>query len=146
MNFQQAIVSGFKKYVQFSGRASRSEFWYWTLFVIIGSGIASLLGAVVNEIMAQMDSMPASLVALAELGQSMVHLGFGIGIILPSMAVTARRLHDINKSGWCWFVCLIPLIGVIVLFVWYCKKGDGGENRFGANPLVNSQVAAGAAI
>lgn len=120
MNFQQAVSSGFQKYAQFSGRASRSEFWYWILFVILAGVIASLLGDVANVVVA-------------------------IGTIVPNLAIAARRLHDIDKSGWWQLIGIIPLLGLIVLIVWYCRKGGEGDNRFGGNPLAGNRTLAGPA-
>jgi len=117
MNFGEAISSGFSQYAGFSGRASRSEYWFWTLFswlVLVG---ATLITAVD-----------------ATFGGVLYMLGF-LGLLLPNIAVMVRRLHDVDKSGWMWLVCLIPLIGTILLLVWFCQAGTNGTNRFGDDPL-----------
>lgn len=93
MTFIDAIKTCFSKYADFSGKASRSEFWWWVLFVFIGSVIFGVI------------SEKLSLV-------------FSLATLLPYIAVTARRLHDIDKSGWMQLVGLIPLVGWIFLLIW----------------------------
>jgi uncharacterized membrane protein YhaH (DUF805 family) len=110
MGFFDAIRICFAKYVDFTGRASRPEFWYFVLFVFIAE--LSLL------------------VAYRPLG-----IAFVIAAILPRLAVAIRRLHDIDRSGWWIFIVVIPVVGWIMLLIWYCKKGDEHANRFGDPPL-----------
>lgn len=98
MNFGQAISSCFAKYATFSGRASRSEFWWFFLFQILLSIVASMLGDVV-----------AGLVSLA--------------MLLPALAVGARRLHDIGKSGW-WQLIMLTVIGLLLLIYWWVQPGS----------------------
>jgi uncharacterized membrane protein YhaH (DUF805 family) len=114
MNFVEAIKSGFNKYVTFSGRAARSEYWYWTLFAII----ADIVAAIINVF-----------VALGFVG-----LVVSLALLLPSIAVAIRRLHDLDRTGW-WLLLAFTGIGAIVLLVWDCMKGTTGSNRFGADPL-----------
>ena len=114
MNFVQAISSGFSKYVQFGGRASRSEYWYWTLFAII----VSILANVVDGI----------------LGLGFVSGIVGLVLLLPGLAVSARRLHDIDRTFW-WVVLTFTVIGVLLLVYWACVRGTVGPNRFGPDPL-----------
>jgi uncharacterized membrane protein YhaH (DUF805 family) len=112
MDFGQAIKSGFRNYVNFSGRAIRSEYWFWTLlFVPIGGRVAGSIDG---------------LTGLHAVGPI-----FGFATLLPSLAVTVRRLHDIDYSGWWILIGLIPLVGAIVLIVWFCSKGTTSYNRFG---------------
>jgi uncharacterized membrane protein YhaH (DUF805 family) len=115
MNFTQAISSGFSNYVDFTGRAVRSEYWYWVLFVVIASIVASIIDAV--------------------LGIRLFNPIFGLAILLPSIAIGVRRLHDIDRSGWWLLLNFIPLIGAIVLIIWFCSRGTEGANRFGPDPL-----------
>jgi uncharacterized membrane protein YhaH (DUF805 family) len=110
MGFFDAIKICFVKYVDFTGRASRPEFWYFVLFVLI----AEL----------------CLLVAYRPLG-----IAFVIACILPRLAVAVRRLHDIDRSGWWIFIAAIPLIGWIALLIWYCQPGHEYANRFGDPPL-----------
>ncbi len=115
MGFVDAIKSGFNKYVGFSDRAARSEYWYWILFYFIALFVASFLDAF--------------------LGIGFLGAIVSLGMFLPSLAVAVRRLHDLDKSGWFVLIGLIPLIGLIILIVWYCTKGTTGPNRFGPDPL-----------
>jgi uncharacterized membrane protein YhaH (DUF805 family) len=115
MGFGQAIKSCFSNYVGFSGRAIRSEYWYWILFIIIAEIVTS---AIDYSIEAQVTT---SLLSLAT--------------FLPSLAVAVRRLHDTDRSGWWILLGIIPIIGWIILIIWYCSKGTSGPNRFGADPL-----------
>lgn len=123
MNFIQAIQSGFRHYVDFNGRASRSEFWYWMLF--------STLVQIVVDILSGSAQFPLALVAT-------------LVLLLPGLAVGARRLHDIDRTGWWQLLWLVPLIGWIVLIVWACTKGTAVGNRFGADPLAPTLAPAGA--
>ena len=99
MNFGQAISTCFSNYATFSGRASRPEFWWFFLFQILVSIAASMLGDVV-----------AGLVSLA--------------VLLPALAVGARRLHDIGKSGW-WQLIMLTVIGLLLLIYWWVQPASG---------------------
>jgi uncharacterized membrane protein YhaH (DUF805 family) len=115
MNFVQAISTAFSKYVNFSDRAVRSEYWYWALFTLLIIIAASILdGALAIYVF-------VPIVSLA--------------LFLPSFAVQVRRLHDLDRSGWWILLHLIPIIGPIWLIVWYCTKGTEGPNRFGPDRL-----------
>lgn len=118
MNFVEAVKSGFRNYVNFSGRAIRSEYWYWTLFTIV---VVVVFG-VTDEILYPGASMGAF---------SIVNLLVCLALILPGIAVSVRRLHDLDSSGWWFLMGLIPLIGHILLIYWYCLRGTVGANRFG---------------
>lgn len=115
MGFVEAINAGFSNYVNFSGRACRSEYWYWVLFVVLGSIVAVIIDRII--------------------GIRLVDTIFGLATILPSIAVAVRRLHDIDRTGWWLLIDFIPLIGWIVLIVWFCTAGTPGSNRFGSDPL-----------
>lgn len=116
MGFWQATSHCFKEYVTFKGRATRSEFWYFTLFLAIAGGCLGLLdGALFGW--EWDDPMPISNV-------------FSLGTLVPSIAVTTRRLHDVNRSGW-WQLLYFTIIGIFVLLYWCVKKSDPEENRFG---------------
>ena len=93
MTFIDSIKTCFSKYADFTGRASRSEFWWWALFTIIASISLSVIS----------DKLP---------------LLFSLATLIPYIAVTTRRLHDIDKSGWMQLVGLIPIIGWIIMIVW----------------------------
>ncbi len=121
MNFGQAIKSGFSNYVTFSGRAARSEFWYWTLFVVLVTMAAGILDR-----------------GLFDFDESTTTGVFGplVSLIffLPGLAVSVRRLHDLDRTGW-WLLLVLTVIGVILLIIWDCIKGTTGPNRFGPDPL-----------
>jgi uncharacterized membrane protein YhaH (DUF805 family) len=114
MNFAQAISSGFSNYVQFGGRACRSEYWYWTLFSILVSIVANIIDGI--------------------LGLGFVSMIAGLALILPGLAVSARRLHDIDRTFW-WILLAFTVIGTLVLIYWDCVPGTPGPNRYGPNPL-----------
>jgi uncharacterized membrane protein YhaH (DUF805 family) len=116
------FIGAYKQYATFSGRARRKEYWMFVLFYVI-----IYLGLIV------IDSVTASF--SAEGGFGMLSALFAFGTIIPSFAIGARRLHDINKSGWWQLLFLIPIIGPLVLLFFFVSKGDEGENRFGAAPL-----------
>ncbi len=114
MNFVQAISSGFGKYVQFGGRASRSEYWYWTLFSILVSIAANIVDGILDI--------------------SIVSGITGLVLLLPGLAICARRLHDIDRTYW-WILITFTIIGMFVLIYWACLRGTVGPNRFGPDPL-----------
>jgi uncharacterized membrane protein YhaH (DUF805 family) len=123
MNFPQAIASGFKKYGVFSGRASKSEYWYWILFYALSQVVSVMLFAVFQT---------PSIVIVSNV--------FNLIIFLPSLAVEVRRLHDVNRSGW-WLLIYLTIIGMIYpLLVWKCRKGTVGPNRFGDDQLGMDRV------
>jgi uncharacterized membrane protein YhaH (DUF805 family) len=122
MSFIEAIQSGFRNYVNFTGRAFRSEYWYWVLFAVL----ASLVGEIIDAAL-----FPGSFSTGATPVSSLVSLA----LILPGLGVAARRLHDIDRSGWWLLIGLIPIVGIIILIVWWCRPGTAGPNRFGQDPL-----------
>jgi len=113
-------MNAMRRYVDFSGRSSRSEFWFFVLFYFIIAIVATVIDAVVlGSQMAQGVGILSGIVLL-------VH-------IIPSIAVAIRRLHDTDRSGWWILIGLIPLIGAIWLIVLYCMESTG-PNRFGPQP------------
>ncbi|HXB86316.1 DUF805 domain-containing protein [Mycobacterium sp.] len=128
MGFGQAISAGFVKYVNFRDRACRSEFWYWTLFNIIAGSVAAIIDLMLND-------------------EQLVSGLFALVTIIPSFAIAVRRLHDLDRTGWWYLIGFVPVIGMIVLLVWYAAKGTDGPNQFGpdplaANPFPNQQFGA----
>jgi uncharacterized membrane protein YhaH (DUF805 family) len=121
MNFTEAISSGFQNYVNFSGRAQRSAYWYWTLFAFIASAIALAIDALIFGVN-------------LEGGLNIVQTIVGLALLLPSLAVSIRRLHDLDRTGW-WILIALTGIGAILLIIWYVMKGTDGPNRFGPDPL-----------
>ena len=120
MNFGQAIASGFTNYVNFSSRASRSEYWLWVLFTVIGGLATGILDSALFP-----SSSPTS---------SPLNGIFELVTFLPGLALNVRRLHDINRSGW-WIFIVFTIIGIFVLLYWACKRGTEGPNRFGPDRL-----------
>jgi uncharacterized membrane protein YhaH (DUF805 family) len=120
MNPIDSLVTCFQKYVGFEGRASRSEYWWFFLLTFIASFIAGIIDAILFGIELT-DPTP-------------ITWALQIGVLLPSLAVAVRRLHDIGKSGWYIFIALIPIAGIIILIVWYCSDGDHVSNMYGPVP------------
>lgn len=105
VGFLDAVKIAFAKYVDFTGRASRSEFWWFMVFVFAASVLTAwndYLGALV-----------------------------GLALFLPNIAVGVRRLHDTDRSGWWYLIGFVPVIGIIVLIVFFAQRGTQGHNRFG---------------
>ena len=118
MNFVEAISSCFRNYASFSSRAVRSEYWYWILFAAI---VLFVFGAIDEALYPGPLAMgPFSYVSMA----------VGLALILPSLAVLVRRLHDIDRTGW-WVLIGPTFIGTLVLIYWACLPGTSGSNRFG---------------
>ena len=114
-------LEALKKYAVFSGRSRRMEYWYFVLFNII---VAIVLGAI--------DALLGTRGSYA--GAGLLSGIYGLAVLIPSLAVTVRRLHDIDRSGWWILINLIPLIGTIVLLVFAVSEGTPGTNRYGPNP------------
>ena len=113
-------LEALKKYAVFSGRSRRKEYWYFFLFNFI---IAFTLGFI------------EGLSGIApEAGQSVLVLLFQLAILLPSIAVGVRRLHDTDRSGWWLLISFIPIIGAIVLIIFFVQDSTPNGNRFGENP------------
>ncbi|TQR21253.1 DUF805 domain-containing protein [Psychrobacillus vulpis] len=106
-----------KNYVGFQGRARRKEYWMFNLFSAIVIIVLSIV-----ELVAGLSSLLSGLYTLA--------------VLLPSLAVSIRRLHDTGRSGWWILIGLIPLIGSIILLVFMCLDGQKNENQFGPSPKV----------
>jgi len=126
MNLFDAVKVCFVKYTNFSDRASRSEFWLFTLFNAIVSLMLMFLDPLIaGESFLDYDEIFPPLSTI-----------FLLAIIIPAISVSVRRLHDVNRSGW-WFLIELTIIGVLFpILYWCCKKGDEGENRFGPKPIV----------
>lgn len=109
-----------KRYVDFNGRAGREEFWMFFLFNLIISFVLAIVDNVAFK------------------GQPILGLIYNLAVLLPSLGVAVRRLHDTGKSGWMILVGLIPCVGVILLIVWYATAGEPGSNQYGPNPTGRS--------
>jgi len=118
-------IEAFRKYAQFSGRSRRREYWFFVLFNFI---VALALGIVDAAI---------------GLGFEESRMGVLSGLytlvaLIPGIAVSVRRLHDTNRSGWWLLVSLVPIVGIIILLVFYLQDSDAGPNQYGANPKGSS--------
>ncbi|MCZ8080566.1 MAG: DUF805 domain-containing protein [Fuscovulum sp.] len=111
MNMIEAVKAVFSKYATFEGRARRAEYWWFVLFSFIIAVVLNLIN-------------PGLLGGI-----------WSLATLLPSLAVGARRLHDTDRSGWWLLIGFIPVIGLIVLIVFFASRGQTGANRFGADPL-----------
>jgi uncharacterized membrane protein YhaH (DUF805 family) len=115
MGFKNAVTTCFRKYATFSGRARRSEYWWFMLFV-------GLCGGLVNVLFAN------------ENGGGFIPWLFEAVVFLPTLAVTWRRMHDIGKGGLWGLIDALPWVGWIFLLVWTTRNSQPGPNRFGPNP------------
>ncbi len=116
MNWYLSVL---KKYAVFDGRAGRPEFWFFMLFNIIASIILGVIDGVLG---------------LSVSGAGILGLVYSLGVLVPSLAVGARRLHDTGRSGWWQLIGLIPLLGLIVLIVFFVMESNPGDNKYGSNP------------
>ena len=119
MSFGEAVASGFAHYARFSGRASRSEFWFWVLFAMSGAVLANGIDAAIF---------------IYHPGISPLNSIFTVVTLLPSFAVAARRLHDVDRSGW-WLLLAATGIGLIVLIYWFSQEGPASANASGAEAM-----------
>lgn len=111
MGFVEAVKTCFQKYVTFEGRAARPEYWWFILFCIVGGIVTSIFGQTLNAI-------------------------FQLATLVPCVAVGARRLHDIGKSGWFQLLWFVPIIGWGILIWWACQPGTG-PNAYGTSADAN---------
>ena len=114
MSFTDAVRKVLSNYVTFTGRASRSEYWWWVLAYVLAMLVAAAIDAM--------------------LGIDLVQLIFGLGLFLPSLAVAVRRLHDTGRSGWWVLLGLIPIVGALVLIWFYIQPSVAGANDHGPEP------------
>lgn len=105
-----------KQYADFSGRARRQEYWMFVLINILFGIAAGIIDTII--------------------GFNCVSYLYSLFVLIPSIAVCVRRLHDIGKSGYWILISFVPLVGAIILIVWACREGDGADNEYGPNPKV----------
>lgn len=115
------FLEAMRKYATFTGRSRRKEYWFFQLFVVIGSVVLILL----DETFGWLDT---------DTGFGPLSFVFGLAMLLPNLAVAVRRLHDTDRSGWWLLLSLIPIIGGLVLLVFFILDSTPGTNRFGENP------------
>lgn len=110
-----------RKYAVFRGRARRSEFWYFVLFNVIVSIVLSIIDAIIG-------------LRIGDANVGILSSIYGLAVLIPTIAVWVRRLHDTGRSGWWYLLILIPLIGIIVLIVFAVQDSQPGDNQYGPNP------------
>ncbi|DAC45731.1 MAG TPA: DUF805 domain-containing protein [Candidatus Poseidoniales archaeon] len=123
MSFMDATKSCLQQYVGFSGRASRSEYWFAYLsfmVAVVGMLILTIISAFIIDVLATL--------------MGLLTFGLYIGGFLPLLAVSVRRLHDLGKSGWMMLVMFIPFVGGILLLVWFVSDGEAANNAYGPVP------------
>ena len=111
-----------RQYADFNGRARRTEFWMFVLF-----------SAIISIVLGVLDSL-LGLTFVEGTTSGWLGLLYSLAVLLPSLGVTARRLHDTNRSGWWMLIGLIPIIGGIVLIVFTATAGNVGANAYGPDP------------
>ena len=121
VSFSEAISLGFKRYLYFNGRSSRAEVWWFVLFIWVATVILIIV-----------DMLTGTYNAVAQRG--LLSGLFGLATLIPSIALGARRLHDINRTGWWLILNVVPFIGWIPLMVWAIFRGDEGPNQYGPDP------------
>ena len=120
-------ISALKNYVGFHGRSRRKEYWMFVLFNCIFSIVASILDSVLG----------------LHINQSIgvISMIYSLAVLLPGLAISVRRMHDIGKTGWAILISLIPIVGAIIFIVWACKPGDVGDNQYGPDPKAGEVMA-----
>ncbi len=132
MSFADSVKTCLSKFATWQGRASRSEYWYFFLFNFLALAIAALIDNVLGTTFKFAN--PATGMEQS-IGYGYLYLIAALGLFLPNLAVMVRRLHDTNRSGWWYWIALVPLIGIILLIVWFCTRGTQGNNDYGSDPL-----------
>jgi uncharacterized membrane protein YhaH (DUF805 family) len=123
------FISAMKNYATFTGRARRSEYWFFYLFYFIFLVMAVILDNLLG-------------ITIEDTGIGPLYFVSILAMIIPGLAVTVRRLHDVGKSGWFYFIVLIPIIGSIWLLVLMVTDGQPGRNKYGKNPKgIGNEVA-----
>ena len=124
MDLQTSIKTCFNKYADFSGRALRSEFWFFCLFTFLGGIITVIIDVMILGYSVESNGP--------------INLIFSVGVLLPSFAVTTRRLHDINRSGW-WQLLYITIIGIVLVVIWCATEGENKKNKYGSPFKIKSK-------
>ena len=127
MKFDEAVRSALNNYATFGGRASRSEYWYWVLFLVLAAIALVVVAAV----------LPSPLGGAFEI----LLVLFYLAVILPTIEVTVRRFHDLGKSAWNLLWSLIPFGGLYLLYL-YVQPSQSGANAYGAQPTGATATAA----
>lgn len=135
MSFGESLKTVFRsKYATFSGRARRSEYWWAYLGVFLVSLVLNiplqgvLLGAA-DTTTGEISSVPPAAIVLY-----ILMIVFGLAILVPMLAVIVRRLHDTGRSGWWYFIALVPFVGGLILLFFMIQDSQAGDNAYGPNP------------
>jgi uncharacterized membrane protein YhaH (DUF805 family) len=131
MGFGAAVRSVFARYGTFAGRARRAEFWWFVVFVCMVSIGTEILDTAIFGPVIWRDAAGTSITTYSGPISSL----WGLAVLAPYISVAVRRLHDLGRLGWWWWLWLVPVIGSIVLLIWFARRGTVGPNRFGADPL-----------
>ncbi len=121
MDFMTAVRTCLAKYVEFSGRARRSEFWYFALFTLLVAIVTSRIDTALGT-------------DYTNTGGGVVNSVVSLALFLPSLAAGVRRLHDIGRSGLWVLLILVPILGWVLLIIWWCRNTGRAENQYGPNP------------
>ena len=124
MGFGEAVSVCFKKSFVWEGRASRAEYWWFYLATILIIIAAAIIDQIIGTVV----------IGTGVFGTGVFYIIALIVLILPSIAVLIRRLHDTDRTGWWYWIQLLPLIGLIVILVFTLTGGDEGDNKYGPNP------------
>jgi uncharacterized membrane protein YhaH (DUF805 family) len=120
VNLIDATKSGFRNYAKFSGRARRSEFWFWLLFSFLVGVVASIVDNALGLTTSN--------------GSGPFQGLFGLALLVPSLAVGWRRMHDTGKNGALYLLGIIPIVGTILIIVWAAQDSQPGQNQYGPSP------------
>ncbi|MDZ7578552.1 MAG: DUF805 domain-containing protein [Candidatus Nanopelagicales bacterium] len=138
MGFGQAISTCLRKYVVFEGRARRSEFWFWVLFVVIVVAVAAIVDQALGLRLYQFDTVQGSQSYSFASSIGILSTIASLALLLPGISVSVRRLHDSNNSGWWWWLNLLNFLcglgAIILVFAFYIRPSDVGENKYGPAP------------
>lgn len=132
MTFSDSIKTCYSKFVTWQGRASRSEYWYFVLFSFICQIGAAILDNILGTNFTIEDPNTGQVVSI---GYGYLYMLAALVNFLPQLAALVRRLHDTDRSGWWYWIALIPLVGFILLIVWLATRGTQGQNSYGSDPL-----------
>lgn len=119
VSFSQAVRMAFDSYCRFQGRSSRSEYWWWVLFVAILSFCIGIIEGILGFSMTAVQTTSGIL---------------SLVLLLPGLGLSVRRLHDIGKSGWWVLLGFIPVVGAIILIIWYAQNSQMHDNQYGPVP------------
>lgn len=131
MTFTQAVSSVLGKYATFQGRAPRSEYWWWTLFCVL---VPIAIGVVEAVLFPEFFWIEFAAMPMDDPRVDVLTSLFNLFTLIPSIAVSVRRFHDMGRTGW-WLLLIFTGIGAFIIIIWFMFKGTAGPNRFGPDPL-----------